>query len=240
MACSAPRRRRGPTSGRRPSINESRPARRQLRTRASPSARSRRRRGFPPLRVGAVRRARRPGRRRPRRARCSTARSPGRSAARPSATTSPRRATGAPRSPHATRWSSASPPRGTRAPSPTTPPTTSPRGSPRRRRTPARRAHRRTTSRTSHEGDVARRGCRPAAGRAAGARRADLSVLDRFAGEPTVRELQRAAARLAEVHPELRALVAASRRQGGAHADVARARRARARRADRDSVTAPI
>ena len=31
---------------------------------------------------------------------------------------------------------------------------------------------------------------------------ADLSVLDRFAGEPSVRELQRAAARLAEVHPE--------------------------------------
>ncbi len=31
---------------------------------------------------------------------------------------------------------------------------------------------------------------------------ADLSVLDRFAAEPSVRELQRAAARLAEVHPE--------------------------------------
>ena len=32
---------------------------------------------------------------------------------------------------------------------------------------------------------------------------ADLSVLDRFSDEPSVRELQRAAARLAEVHPEL-------------------------------------
>jgi hypothetical protein len=31
---------------------------------------------------------------------------------------------------------------------------------------------------------------------------ADLSLLDRFAGEPSVRTLQRAAARLAEVHPE--------------------------------------
>ncbi|HEX4462249.1 MAG TPA: hypothetical protein VIA18_29940 [Polyangia bacterium] len=31
---------------------------------------------------------------------------------------------------------------------------------------------------------------------------ADLSVLDRFASEPSVRELQRAAARVAEVHPE--------------------------------------
>jgi len=35
------------------------------------------------------------------------------------------------------------------------------------------------------------------------ARAADLSVLDRFAGEPSVRELQRAAAHMAEVHPEL-------------------------------------
>jgi hypothetical protein len=32
---------------------------------------------------------------------------------------------------------------------------------------------------------------------------ADLSVLDRFADEPSVRDVQRAAARLAEVHPEL-------------------------------------
>ncbi|MGZ3442844.1 MAG: hypothetical protein ACXVDD_25160 [Polyangia bacterium] len=31
----------------------------------------------------------------------------------------------------------------------------------------------------------------------------ELAVLDRFHGEPSVRELQRAAARLAEVHPEL-------------------------------------
>jgi hypothetical protein len=31
---------------------------------------------------------------------------------------------------------------------------------------------------------------------------ADASVLERFAGEPSVRELQRAAARLAELHPE--------------------------------------
>ncbi len=38
------------------------------------------------------------------------------------------------------------------------------------------------------------------AGGVAGA--ADLSVLDRFAAEPSVRELQRVAARLAEVHPE--------------------------------------
>ncbi|HEX9100771.1 MAG TPA: hypothetical protein VF997_01140 [Polyangia bacterium] len=35
------------------------------------------------------------------------------------------------------------------------------------------------------------------------ARAADLSVLDRFADEPSVRELQHAAACLAEVHPEL-------------------------------------
>ena len=32
---------------------------------------------------------------------------------------------------------------------------------------------------------------------------ADLSVLDRFSNEPTVRDLQRAAAHVAEVHPEL-------------------------------------
>ncbi len=38
---------------------------------------------------------------------------------------------------------------------------------------------------------------------AAPATAADLSVLARFAGEPSVRELQRAAARLAEVRPEL-------------------------------------
>ncbi|MCA1663949.1 MAG: hypothetical protein LC659_06740, partial [Myxococcales bacterium] len=38
---------------------------------------------------------------------------------------------------------------------------------------------------------------------AASARAADVSVLDRFSSEPTVRDLQRAAARLAEVHPEL-------------------------------------
>src|SRR5579884_2358091 len=31
----------------------------------------------------------------------------------------------------------------------------------------------------------------------------ELSVLDRFRGEPSVRELQRAAERLADVHPEL-------------------------------------
>jgi hypothetical protein len=35
------------------------------------------------------------------------------------------------------------------------------------------------------------------------ARAADLSVLDRFRNEPTVRDLQCAAARVAEVHPEL-------------------------------------
>jgi hypothetical protein len=35
------------------------------------------------------------------------------------------------------------------------------------------------------------------------ARAANLAVLDGFAGEPSVRELQRAAARLAQVHPEL-------------------------------------
>lgn len=38
---------------------------------------------------------------------------------------------------------------------------------------------------------------------AAPAAAADLSVLNRFAGEPTVRQLQQAAARLAEVHPDL-------------------------------------
>ena len=35
------------------------------------------------------------------------------------------------------------------------------------------------------------------------ARGGDLSVLDRFAGEPSVRDVQRAAARTAEVHPEI-------------------------------------
>jgi hypothetical protein len=38
---------------------------------------------------------------------------------------------------------------------------------------------------------------------AAPARAADLSVLERFASEPSVRDLERAAAHLAEVHPEL-------------------------------------
>ena len=54
--------------------------------------------------------------------------------------------------------------------------------------------------RQPHEGD---RRSSAARSSPAPARAADISVLERFAGEPTVRDLQRAAARLAEVHPEL-------------------------------------
>ena len=69
---------------------------------------------------------------------------------------------------------------------------------------------------------------------------ADLSVLDRFGSEPTVRELQRSAARLAEVHPEL---VRSWLRRAGKAAlmPTVRARVGRGLvELTRDSVTTPI